>query len=375
MVAGTSLDTPQPASRTVVTISECTGETECAAELAERVVYSGAARDVKGFQGYWMDLTYPLENLRFPIDLPDLTPEFCSALGKLAVYTSAMKFLDAEISGSTRLYMLHGRKEPLENEPALWSSVIILNWSHRRALARLIVSQHPLAVERMRYNRVTVPRDERLRRFGCASTETVEHALFFCNALGPGLDDLRDQFADAVHHLEPKVPLKCDEDTLCQVAKFAYKVFKIFNAEPMAWPPEVASQGAPPRGVSSSRNISGKSYPVVNATLSFAEPTAMTAKVLGAEVTFTRAPAMGIPPVDEMFMAHAEYSGLIAATPEPSPDLVALDVKFSTMQEFLETEVKPRRFGPWILREWSLTRREPSAELNLNLWMPIIIML
>ncbi|KAJ7499578.1 hypothetical protein FB451DRAFT_1014336 [Mycena latifolia] len=93
-----------------------------------------------------------------------------------------------------------------------------------------------------------------------------------------------------------------------------------------------------------SKNISGKSYPVVNATLSYAELTAMTAKVLGAEVTFTRAPAMGIPPIDEIFMAHAEYSGLFTATPEPNPDLVALGVKFSTVQEFLETEVKPR-FG------------------------------
>ncbi|KAJ7490658.1 hypothetical protein FB451DRAFT_1220677 [Mycena latifolia] len=93
-----------------------------------------------------------------------------------------------------------------------------------------------------------------------------------------------------------------------------------------------------------SKNISGKSYPVVNATLSYTELTAMTAKVLGAEVTFTRAPAMGIPPVDEMFLAHAEYSGLFTATPEPNPDLVALGVKFGTMQEFLETEVKPR-FG------------------------------
>ncbi|KAJ7769126.1 hypothetical protein DFH07DRAFT_880539 [Mycena maculata] len=93
-----------------------------------------------------------------------------------------------------------------------------------------------------------------------------------------------------------------------------------------------------------SKNISGKSYPVVNANIPYSELATMTGKTLGTEVTFTTAPPMGMAPIDEMFSAHAEYSGLYTATPVPNPDLVALGVKFGTIEEFLETEVKPR-FG------------------------------
>ncbi|KAJ7490670.1 hypothetical protein FB451DRAFT_624058 [Mycena latifolia] len=93
-----------------------------------------------------------------------------------------------------------------------------------------------------------------------------------------------------------------------------------------------------------SKNISGKTYPVVNANMPYAELAAMTGKALGVEVTFTSAPPMGIPPMDEMYAAHAEYSGLYTATPVPNPDLVALGVKFGTIEEWLESEVKPR-FG------------------------------
>ncbi|KAJ7364833.1 hypothetical protein DFH08DRAFT_1073378 [Mycena albidolilacea] len=93
-----------------------------------------------------------------------------------------------------------------------------------------------------------------------------------------------------------------------------------------------------------SKNISGKTYPLVNANISYAELAELTGKVLGVEVTFTTAPAIGMPAMDEMYKSHAEYSGLYTATPVPNSDLVALGVKFGTIQEFLETEVKPR-FG------------------------------
>ncbi|KAJ6485232.1 hypothetical protein DFH09DRAFT_1339825 [Mycena vulgaris] len=87
------------------------------------------------------------------------------------------------------------------------------------------------------------------------------------------------------------------------------------------------------------KDVSGKSYPVVNATISYTELAART----GNGDLHQRA-AHGIPPVDEMYEALAEYSGLYTATPVPNPALVALGVEFGTMEEFLETEVKPR-FG------------------------------
>ncbi|KAJ7044215.1 hypothetical protein C8F04DRAFT_1027381 [Mycena alexandri] len=146
-----------------------------------------------GHQGYWMDLTLVLGKLWQPVVLPSLTvltPEKCIALAK-EVHTTALKFLDAEVHASTRLYMLHGRLEPLKDEVPKKITVVlrhylqlVTNSNHRKAITRLLVSQHPLAIERMRYkqryHRVEVLRDQRLCRFGCREVETVEHALFFC---------------------------------------------------------------------------------------------------------------------------------------------------------------------------------------------------
>ncbi|KAJ7659267.1 hypothetical protein DFH06DRAFT_989949 [Mycena polygramma] len=91
-----------------------------------------------------------------------------------------------------------------------------------------------------------------------------------------------------------------------------------------------------------SKGINGKVFPLVTATLPVGELAAKAAKVLGADVSFTTLPPTGMVFVDEM--AHVEFGGLYADTPVPNPDLVALGAKFSTVEEFLELEVKPR-FG------------------------------
>ncbi|KAF7365523.1 NmrA domain-containing protein [Mycena venus] len=92
------------------------------------------------------------------------------------------------------------------------------------------------------------------------------------------------------------------------------------------------------------KQINGKTYPIVNANISCSELAEITGKALGAEVTFTSVPPTGLLARDEMFACQAEYSGLYTATAVPNPDLVALGMKFSTIEEFLESEVKPR-FG------------------------------
>ncbi|KAF7364729.1 NmrA domain-containing protein [Mycena venus] len=91
-----------------------------------------------------------------------------------------------------------------------------------------------------------------------------------------------------------------------------------------------------------SKNISGKSYPVITATMSYTDLAAMIAKALKVEVTFTSKASSGSATFDEMFAALAEYNGLYTSTPVPNPDLVALGAKFGTMEEFMETEVKKR---------------------------------
>ncbi|KAJ7082962.1 hypothetical protein C8R44DRAFT_894605 [Mycena epipterygia] len=70
-----------------------------------------------------------------------------------------------------------------------------------------------------------------------------------------------------------------------------------------------------------SKGISRKSYPVVNAN------TCVVRRARG---------------FDWESSPRAEYSGLYTATSVPNPDLVALDVEFGTVEEFLEGEVRPR---------------------------------
>ncbi|KAJ7160195.1 hypothetical protein C8R46DRAFT_1223684 [Mycena filopes] len=93
-----------------------------------------------------------------------------------------------------------------------------------------------------------------------------------------------------------------------------------------------------------SKDISGKSYPIVTANISHTELAKLTAQVLGVDVTFTTARATGMTEMDDMYACQAEHNGLYTATPVPNPALVALGVEFGTVQEFLEAEVKPR-FG------------------------------
>jgi hypothetical protein len=81
--------------------------------------------------------------------------------------------------------------------------------------------------------------------------ETLEHALFFC-AGSIELLERRDWFSDTVCVMEPRIlqvtvenatnilkALIFRRDTVCQVAKFAHKVFSIFVEEPMVWPEDV----------------------------------------------------------------------------------------------------------------------------------------
>ncbi|KAJ7483936.1 hypothetical protein B0H11DRAFT_2019558, partial [Mycena galericulata] len=112
--------------------------------------------------------------------------------------------------------------------------VLVVNAKHHKALTRLLVSQHPLAVERMRYkqrgHRVNIQRDDHRCRFGCNWPANAE------------LETLRDTFMTSMQQVETRVnsvaPWNTTNilDTVCQVAKYVYKIFGIFDSTPMVWP-------------------------------------------------------------------------------------------------------------------------------------------
>ncbi|KAJ7199095.1 hypothetical protein C8J57DRAFT_1104651 [Mycena rebaudengoi] len=212
-------------------------------------------------EGYWMDLIYALESLPFPVTVPNaqmFTAKTCESLCK-QIYFSAMTSLEAAIIGSTRLYLLHGRDEPVEEGSARPITAIlrhylklVVNADHRRALTRLLLSQHGLAIESLRYNSRyywRVERHLRLCRFGCDDVETVEHALFFCGG-SENLADVRHKFVHAVSAKAPSVltlqneenatvvlkKIIFNKETVCRIAKFASQTFRIFSTRPLRRP-------------------------------------------------------------------------------------------------------------------------------------------
>ncbi|KAF7365654.1 NmrA domain-containing protein [Mycena venus] len=88
--------------------------------------------------------------------------------------------------------------------------------------------------------------------------------------------------------------------------------------------------------------ISGKVFPVVNSCVTYPELAEMCAKALGVPVTFTIKETSGIEELDEMFACQSEFaSEFFKGVPVPNPELTALGVKFSIIEEFME-EVKTR---------------------------------
>ncbi|KAJ7187414.1 NAD(P)-binding protein [Mycena filopes] len=89
-----------------------------------------------------------------------------------------------------------------------------------------------------------------------------------------------------------------------------------------------------------SKSILGKAYPVVSFRCTYPELAAAIAAGLGQEVTFTSPPTSGLAEIDEMYLFEAEF-GMYTDTPVPNPELVALGVKFGTLEEFVRDEVVP----------------------------------
>jgi len=90
-----------------------------------------------------------------------------------------------------------------------------------------------------------------------------------------------------------------------------------------------------------SKGVLGKTYPVITAKFTYPEFTAAISKAIGKEVTFISPPTAGAEELDEMFLYQAKI-GMYNDTPIPNPDLVALGVKFGTLEEFIQAEVVHR---------------------------------
>ncbi|KAJ7641255.1 hypothetical protein FB45DRAFT_899778 [Roridomyces roridus] len=83
-------------------------------------------------------------------------------------------------------------------------------------------------------------------------------------------------------------------------------------------------------------SISGKSYPVVTANLSYTDLAERIEKALGVPISVTFPSTSGNAVRDAMLASHAEYNGLYTSTPVPNPELVELGARLGTVDELVE---------------------------------------
>lgn len=178
--------------------------------------------------------------------------------------------LQQELNERPKLYLLKDRKEPASRGGPLETAEIlrfrpylsVVREDHRVALTRLLFSHHPLALEALRHEdlslgRKFVPRDRRLCRFCTGAVETPEHALLECTA-NTTLPLIRARFLAQVEVLRPDIvppiaaraPLSALRvlldwpDFVHVLAAFTHAVLSVFTSVDYVWPPEFR---VPPR--------------------------------------------------------------------------------------------------------------------------------
>jgi hypothetical protein len=212
----------------------------------------------RGGSPCWInDLRIVLLNLPCAVSPPDLALIDAEGIKTLdSVIVSSMKrWLDNEME-SPKLYLLQGRLELEKDKPpqhkTLWFRhyLRVPTVAHRRALTRLLLSDHGLAIEQLRRTRGPyIPREHRLCRFCINSVESPEHALLECVA-SHKLVLLRNEFVEKMRVempvfgsvFAPPSTLVClkvliaNRPTVSLLAKYVHDVLLIFDAHPLYSP-------------------------------------------------------------------------------------------------------------------------------------------
>ncbi|KAJ7061287.1 hypothetical protein C8F01DRAFT_987597 [Mycena amicta] len=202
------------------------------------------------------DLRIVLSRLFIPVEfdiVEDPTVDYVKARMVL-VKESMEAWIDDQLATSVRTKdLLVGRmefdrdKNKLVNKSMDFRHYLrVKSAAHRHALTQMVLGCHSLAVERRRWKergKDKVPREWRLCRFCKVPVEDAPHALFLCPH-GP-LVDLREVFLAKLYAEVPEVQFQGADPwsffaavlekrpTTPLLAKYAYDVLKIYDAEPM----------------------------------------------------------------------------------------------------------------------------------------------
>ncbi|KAJ7195259.1 hypothetical protein GGX14DRAFT_377284 [Mycena pura] len=124
--------------------------------------------------------------------------------------------------------------------------------AHRKAMTGLLLGDHNLSVERLRYAtryRHAVPREHRLCRFCWAAIEDEVHALFNCTGT-PRLTEFRSQFLEALKSIDSgtwdsymklsnynfMLKILPSRKAVALYAKYIYQVLSVFDETPRYLP-------------------------------------------------------------------------------------------------------------------------------------------
>ncbi|KAJ7217825.1 hypothetical protein GGX14DRAFT_357510 [Mycena pura] len=170
----------------------------------------------EGRSGWATDLAILFRRLPTPIDVgPD---DLLSAERVDAVKKEVVSVVDADlqrdIDNMVKTHLLRNRVELVDHETGTLSLVtrrlrhyltMVVVPAHRKAMTGLLLGDHNLSVERLRYAtryRVAIPPELRLCRFCRAGVEDEVHALYDCRGEAR-LVELRSHFLSSLKSLDP----------------------------------------------------------------------------------------------------------------------------------------------------------------------------
>ncbi|KAJ7918680.1 hypothetical protein B0H13DRAFT_2435218 [Mycena leptocephala] len=178
-----------------------------------RIVHSALLDSValfrEGKSGWASDLAVMLKRLPTAIDVE---PEDLLSVSRVdAIKKEVVRIVDADlqhdIDNLIKTHMLRNRLESGEQKSLTLVTRRLRHYltmvavpAHRKAMTGLLLGDHNLSVERLRYParyREAIPRQHRLCRFCRGDIEDEVHALFDCTA-DPRLVELRSRFLETL---------------------------------------------------------------------------------------------------------------------------------------------------------------------------------
>ncbi|KAF6741561.1 hypothetical protein DFP72DRAFT_833015 [Ephemerocybe angulata] len=237
---------------------------EAPAGLVKSALREAVALDFAGRVSWVTSLRWAVSALPFECTFPD--PNGLLRVEEIATLLEEVeggvgKWLQGRLDANPKLSLLHGRREPDVDGALTVKMPLKLRYylkvahpGHRRALTRVLLSEHRYAVEALQWTR---PVGRRLCRFCGAKVETVEHLWMWCMKR-PELCAARKEFmsdvwraataAERARLVELDIDagaqlvwLLTSRDWVSIVASFAYSIERL--VEKVKIPPEPRRRG------------------------------------------------------------------------------------------------------------------------------------